>query len=141
MGAVLLIVRVKFLRVRNHAAVHRVSLLAHDLDHDGLAHLGGDHVANLGLTLGSGLGSRFNHYFFSPASWRCRAMVLTRAISRRRPRIFLRLSVCPMLSWNLRRKSWSLSSRSWCLSSASVKFLIFSASINSVLSYQFSVSR
>src|SRR5215471_8474702 len=75
-------------------------------------------------------------YFFlalpavsAAASSFSRMMVFTRATSLRRPRIFFRLSVCPILSWNFRRKSWSLSSRSCCLSSASVRFLIFSASI------------
>src|SRR5258708_31553241 len=34
-----------------------------------------------------------------------RMMVLTRATSLRRPRIFFRLSVCPILSWNFKRKS------------------------------------
>src|SRR5438874_3936754 len=52
-----------------------------------------------------------------------------RATSLRKPRIFLRLSVCPILSWNFSRKSWSFSSPCWCCSSASVMFLIFSASI------------
>src|ERR1700682_2090626 len=39
-----------------------------------------------------------------------RMMVWMRATSLRNPRIFLRLSVCPILSWNFNRKSWSLSS-------------------------------
>src|SRR5580765_6521764 len=58
-----------------------------------------------------------------------RITVCTRATSLRRPRILFRLSVCPILSWNLRRKSWSLSSCCWCSSSASVRFLSFSTSI------------
>src|SRR5579884_371982 len=71
-------------------------------------------------------------YFFSvsaPATWRSRAIVLMRAMSLRSPRIFFRLSDCPILSWNFRRKSWSLSSRSWCWSSASVKLRTLSAFI------------
>src|SRR3954466_243952 len=52
-----------------------------------------------------------------------------RATSLRKPRILVRLSVCPIFSWNLRRKSWSLSSCCWCSSSASVRFLSFSTSI------------
>src|SRR6185369_11721858 len=70
------------------------------------------------------------YYFFSvalaAASSRSRAMVLTRAMSRRRPRIFFRLSVCPILSWNFNLKSWSLSSRSCETSSSTVKFRTFS---------------
>src|SRR5215467_11597734 len=123
--------------------------LAHaHLNHDGLAHLGGNHLADLGVTqvFLRGCCCALCHYLFlalpaSPepallslpeaASAFSRMMVFTRATSLRSPRIFFRLSVCPILSWNLRRKSWSLSSCSCCLSSASVKFLIFSASINS----------
>src|SRR6478672_10786225 len=59
-----------------------------------------------------------------------RITVCTRATSLRRPRILVRLSVCPILSWNLRRKSWSLSSCCWCSSSASVRFLSFSTSMS-----------
>src|SRR5947207_3335738 len=50
--------------------------------------------------------------FFCPAplrpmpSSRSRKIVLTRAISLRRPRIFFRLSVWPMFIWNLSLKSW-----------------------------------
>src|SRR5207253_9535028 len=55
-----------------------------------------------------------------------RIMVLTRAISLRRPRIFFRLSVCPMLSWNFSLKSWSASSCSWWRSSTSVRLRTFS---------------
>ena len=40
-------------------------------------------------------------------------MVFTRAMSLRSPRIFFRLSVCPMFSWNFSLNSWSASSRSW----------------------------
>src|SRR5581483_5242732 len=74
-------------------------------------------------------------YFFSvfcAASSCSRRIVFTRAMSLRRPRIFLRLSVCPMLSWNFSLNSWSARSRSWCLSSASVKLRIFSAFIISL---------
>src|SRR5437899_12951073 len=53
-------------------------------------------------------------------------IVLTRAISLRRPRIFFRLSVCPILSWNFSLKSWSARSCSWWRSSTSVKLRIFS---------------
>src|SRR6476646_2536963 len=63
-----------------------------------------------------------------------RITVCTRATSLRRPRILVRLSVCPIFSWNLRRKSWSLSSCCWCSSSESVRFLSFSTSIVVVFS-------
>src|SRR6202022_3360991 len=68
------------------------------------------------------------HYRFSVAVARPRSprMVFTRAISLRSPRIFFRLSVCPMLSWNFSLNSWSLSSRSWWRSSSSVKLRTFS---------------
>src|SRR5689334_4145282 len=59
-----------------------------------------------------------------------RITVWTRATSLRRPRILFRLSVCPILSWNFRRKSWSLSSCCWCSSSASVRLLSFSTSMS-----------
>src|SRR5262249_19608871 len=103
------------------------------------AHLGGDHLTDLGAAAALLLYCcGFCHYFFlalpvpvslAAASSFSRMIVFTRATSLRSPRIFLRLSVCPILSWNFSRKSWSLRSRSCCLSSASVKFLIFSASI------------
>src|SRR5258708_6535109 len=49
--------------------------------------------------------------FLPPMPSSCsRMMVWMRATSLRNPRIFLRLSVCPILSWNFNRKSWSLSS-------------------------------
>ena len=34
-------------------------------------------------------------------------------MSLRRPRIFFKLSLCPIFNWNFSRKSCSLSSRSW----------------------------
>src|SRR4030088_314401 len=96
------------------------------------------------VLLSFGLACRFRHHFFSVlrAPISCsRRTVCTRAISRRSPRIFFRLSVCPIFIWNFSLKSWSAKSRSWCLSSTSVKLRIFSAFISqfSVLSCQFSV--
>src|SRR5437868_6706089 len=61
-------------------------------------------------------------------------MVLIRAMSLRSPRIFFKLSVCPMLSWNFSLNSWSARSRSWCRSSSLVKLRILSAFIKSILS-------
>src|ERR1700682_5103098 len=82
----------------------------------------------------------FWHYRFSVAVVRSRWIVLTRAMSLRKPRIFFKLSVCPMLSWNFSLKSWSASSLSWCCSSTSVRLRILSDFINaipdSVLTYR-----
>src|SRR2546427_9893875 len=113
--------------------------LAHNFHHDGLEHAVRDNFANhfLAPSLFHDLALLCicvgHDYFFSvvpPASSRSRAMVFTRAMSLRRPRIFLRLSVCPMLSWNFSLKSWSLSSRSWWRSSSSVKLRTLSGFIN-----------
>src|SRR5690349_2570099 len=104
MRLVLLVVRVKLLGLRHHPSVKRVRLLADDLDHDGLVHPVGDDIADqLLASLMDPLGCCFGHdYFLSPTAVvsRCRMMVLTLAMSLRSPRIFFRLSVCPMLSWN-----------------------------------------
>src|SRR5207253_5964480 len=108
-------------------------LFAHHLDHDGLAHFVRDHSAYHFLAPAHGLCICLRHYFFSvvpPAVARSRAIVFTRAMSRRRPRIFFRLSVCPILSWNFSLKSWSLSSRSWWRNSSSVKLRTLSGFIN-----------
>src|SRR6266849_9998677 len=118
--------------------------LAHNFHHDGLVHAVRDDLADHFLAP-SGLFHDLallcicvgHDYFFSvvpPASSRSRAMVFTRAMSLRRPRIFFRLSVCPMLSWNFSLKSWSLSSRSCETSSSPVKFRTFSDFISVQLS-------
>src|SRR6266478_1724211 len=151
MRFVLLVVRIELLPDRDHPLVHRMRLLPRHFDHDRLLHLVRDDRANqffmvllfLGLAF-FGLACDFRHYFFSVlrADSSCsRRTVCTRAISRRSPRIFFRLSVCPIFIWNFSLKSWSAKSRSWCLSSTSVKLRIFSAFISqfSVLSCQFSV--
>src|SRR5579859_3776639 len=48
MGRVLLIVRVELFGLGHHAAIERMRLLHDHLHHDGLAHLGGGHAADLG---------------------------------------------------------------------------------------------
>src|ERR1700687_3277233 len=146
MRFILLVVRVELLPNRNHPLVHRMRLLPRHLDHDRLLHLVRDDRADqlLMVLLFFWLARGFRHYFFSvlraPSSC-SRRTVWTRAISRRSPRIFFRLSVCPIFIWNFSLKSWSAKSRSWCLSSTSVKLRIFSTFISqfSVLSCQFSV--
>src|SRR2546425_329117 len=119
---VLLVVSVELFHFGDHAAVEGMRFLAHNFHHDGLEHAVRDNFANhfLAPSLFHDLALLCicvgHDYFFSvvpPASSRSRAMVFTRAMSLRRPRIFFRLSVCPMLSWNFSLKSWSLSSRSW----------------------------
>src|SRR5262249_56307254 len=105
MRLVLFVMGVKLFRLRDHAAIKRVLLLAHHLHHDGFLHAAGDYLADnlLSLACRFGGGLSFCHYFFSvarAADWRSRAIVLTRAMSLRNPRIFFKLSVCPMLSWN-----------------------------------------
>src|SRR5712692_5617161 len=129
--------------------------LAHDFHHDGLVHAVGYDLAD-DLLAPSCLSRHLillcvclGHYFFSvvpaAASSCSRMMVFTRAMSLRRPRIFFRLSVCPMLSWNFSLNSWSLSSRSWWRSSSLVKLRTFSGFINGyrflVLSFQCAASR
>src|SRR6266404_4345531 len=146
MRFVLLVVRVEFLPDRDHPLVHRMRLLPRYFDHDRLLHLVRDDRADqlFMVLLSFRLACSFRHYFFSvlgaPSSC-SRRTVCTRAISRRSPRIFFRLSVCPIFIWNFNLKSWSAKSRSWCWSSTSVKLRIFSAFISqfSVLSCQFSV--
>src|SRR6202158_1897575 len=151
MRFILLVVRVELLPNRDHPPVHRMRLLPRHFDHNRLLHLVRDDGADqhfavcLFFSLDFfGWARDFRHYFFSvfaPASSCSRRMVWTRAISRRSPRIFFRLSVCPIFIWNFSLKSWSAKSRSWCLSSTSVKLRIFSTFISqfSVLSCQFSV--
>src|SRR6266478_1339813 len=87
--------------------------LAGHFHHDRLLHLVGDDFpydffAPSGCRL-----CRLCHYLFSvtacPVRARSPRMVLTRAMSLRRPRIFFRLSVWPMLSWNFSLNSWSAS--------------------------------
>src|SRR5271157_3121760 len=121
-------------------------LLPRHFDHDRLLHLVRDDRADQDLTARVllHLACDFRHHFvsvFRAASSCSRRTVWTRAISRRSPRIFFRLSVCPIFIWNFSLNSWSAKSRSWCLSSTSVKLRIFSAFIDqfSVLSCQFSV--
>src|SRR5450631_1467679 len=139
MRFVLLVVRVELLPDRDHASVERMRLLPRHFDHDRLLHLVRDDRADQDLAAAVffrlALGCRFRHYFFSvfgAASSCSRRIVWTRAISRRSPRIFFKLSVCPIFIWNFSLKSWSAKSRSWCLSSTSVKLRIFSAFIKSV---------
>src|SRR6266478_6381327 len=146
MSFVLLVVRVKLLPDRDHPLVHRMRFLARHFDDNRLLHLVRDDRADqlFMVLLSFRLACGFRHYFFSvlraPSSC-SRRTVWTRAISRRSPRIFFRLSVCPIFIWNFSLKSWSAKSRSWCLSSTSVKLRIFSAFISqfSVLSSQLSV--
>src|SRR6266849_350751 len=137
MRFVLLVVRIKLLPDRDYPLVHRMRLLPRHFDHDRFLHLVRDDCADqlFMVLLSFRLACGFRHYFFSvlraPSSC-SRRTVWTRAISRRSPRIFFRLSVCPMFIWNFSLKSWSARSRSWCLSSTSVKLRIFSAFIKSV---------
>src|SRR5580698_7159589 len=115
MRLILFVVGIKLLVTRHYAAVERMRFLARHLDHDGLVHAAGNHLSHYFLTPALHLLGRrrvrfyrFRHYLFSVAAVeRCRSpmMVFTRAISRRSPRIFFRLSVWPMLSWNFSLKS------------------------------------
>src|SRR2546426_9185696 len=94
--------------LRHHPAIEGMRLFAHHLDHDGLAHFVRDHSAYHFLAPAHGLCICLRHYFFSvvpPAVARSRAIVFTRAMSLRSPRIFFKLSVCPILSWNFSLKS------------------------------------
>src|SRR5258705_2797707 len=106
---VFLVMGVELLGFRDHSSVAGMRLLAHHLHHDGLVHAARNPLADHFLASPRrllqrrpALRFRLGHHFFSvpPAavSSRSRAMVLTRAMSLRRPRIFFRLSVCPMLS-------------------------------------------
>src|SRR5438309_7674948 len=133
---VLLVVRVELLRALHHSPVQAVRIFARNFHHDRLLHLGGEHFADQRLaaqclffiwTLGCGF---YHSYFSLSAASSCsRRTVLMRAMSLRSPRIFFRLSVCPISNWKRRRKSWSVSSCSWCFSSTSVWLRIFSAFI------------
>src|ERR1700688_4310495 len=148
MSFVLLIMRVELLADRDHASVHGMRLFPRHFDHDRLLHLVREHdpdqflvmLLSLCPCLIGSLACRFPHYFFSvlvcalvcvlcPAISCSRRIVCTRAISRRSPRTFFRLSVCPIFIWNFSLNNWSAKSRSWCLSSSSVKLRIFSAFI------------
>src|ERR1700686_434278 len=141
-----LLLRIKLLPDRDHPLVHRMRLLPRHFDHDRLLHLVRDDRADqfFMVLLSFGLACGFRHYFVpvlrAPSSC-SRRTVWTRAISRRSPRIFFRLSVCPMFIWNFSLNNWSAKSRSWCLSSSSVRLRIFSAFISSGLSSQRSVLR
>src|SRR2546421_1083396 len=105
---VLFVVRIKLLGLGDDAAIEGMRLFAHHFHHDGLLHAVGHYLAHHQFAATGIFGSlallcfRVCHYFFSvvtpPGVPRSRAMVFTRAMSRRRPRIFFRLSVCPMLS-------------------------------------------
>src|SRR5439155_13420408 len=116
------IVRVKLFGLGDDASIEGMRLLAHYFHHDRLLHAVRHYLAHHQFAATGVFGRlallcfRVGHYFFSVATAvaapRSRAMVFTRAMSRRRPRIFFRLSVCPMLSWNFSLKSWSFRSRS-----------------------------
>src|ERR1700676_4180529 len=109
MSFVLLVVRVELLVARHHASVKRMRLLARHFDHNGLLHAVGDDLSHhffappLHLLDRRGCrfpGYAFRHYRFSDAAERLRSpeIVLIRAMSLRRPRIFFRLSFWPMFS-------------------------------------------
>src|ERR1700731_5040772 len=138
MRLVLLVVRVELLVARHHSSVKRMRLLARHLHHNRLLHAVGDNFSHHFLAAalhGLGLGlCGYGHYRFSVAAARPRSpkMVLTRAMSLRRPRIFFKLSVCPIFSWNFSLKSWSARSFSWCRSSSSVKLRTLSDFIKSI---------
>src|SRR5205807_8185024 len=100
---VVLVMGVELLVMRNHAHVETVPLRPRHFDDDGLFHLVGDDFSNhCLLPSGFSVCCRVGHiYLFSDfwaASSCSRTIVLIRAMSLRRPRIFFRLSVCPMLS-------------------------------------------
>src|SRR5215510_4196299 len=111
MRFVLIIVGIKLLADRNDPTVERVRFLARHFHYDRLVHLVGDDFPNDFFAPAGKVLCRFCHHFFSVAACTPRArsprIVFTRAMSLRRPRIFFRLSVCPMLSWNLSLNSWS----------------------------------
>src|SRR5207302_6825909 len=141
---ILFVVSVELLACRNDSPVQRMRLLAGDLDNNSLVHAVrddfSDHFFAASLNFLPLGGCIVGHdYFFSlrAAPNSCsRMMVFTRAISLRRPRIFFRLSVCPMLSWNFSLKSWSARSRSWWRSSVSVRLRTFS---DFIMQFRFSL--
>src|SRR5580698_5285770 len=99
------VVRIKLLVARDHASVERMRLLARHLHHDGFVHAAGDDFAQDFLAPALhllGLACGFSHYRFSVALAvlrpRSPRIVLTRAMSLRKPRIFFKLSVWPMFS-------------------------------------------
>src|SRR5689334_960636 len=147
MRFILLVMRIKLLSTGNHSRVQRVRLFANRFDHDGLVHFVGNDFSDNNLAAGAPflLGCFGHGYFFSvlraPASSCSRRIVFTRAMSLRKPRIFLRLSVCPIFIWNFNLKSWSARSRSWWRSSTSVKFRILSVFIIDSQFLQCAVSR
>src|SRR5215831_18863223 len=104
-----LVMRVELLIPRDHAPVKRMRLLPRHLHHDRLVHLVRDDLAHHFLAAALRLLCRFRHYFFSVAAARVRSprIVFTRAMSLRNPRIFFRLSVCPMFIWNFSLNNWS----------------------------------
>src|SRR5438309_3599801 len=102
MRLVLLVMGVELLVSRDHAPVERMRLLARYLHHDGLVHAAGDYFSHhfLAASLHVFSWRCSGHYRFSVAVARPRSprIVLTRAMSLRSPRIFFRLSVCPVFS-------------------------------------------
>src|SRR5580692_5042515 len=109
------VVRIKLLVARDHASVERMRLLARHLHHDGFVHAAGDDFSHDFLAPSLhllGLACGFSHYRFSLALAvvalavvalavlrpRSPRIVLTRALSLRKPRIFFKLSVWPMFS-------------------------------------------
>src|SRR5579863_4361847 len=100
MRLVRLVVCIELLVPRDHASVERMRLLPRHLYHNRLLHLAGDDFAYNFLAAALRLLCCFRHYRFSIAPERLRStwIVFTRAISLRSPRIFFRLSVCPMFS-------------------------------------------
>src|SRR5882672_6377993 len=87
-------------------AVHLVARLPLDGDDDALLHLVADDDAGLLALL------RHDYFAF------CLRNVLTRARSRRTPRIFAGASSWPIDFWIRIRKSWSVSSRAFAPSSS-----------------------
>src|SRR5579864_5878459 len=109
-----LVVRIELLISRDHTAVKRMGLFPRHLHHNRLVHAARDHFAHYFLAAALRLLCSFRHYRFSVAADRLRstAIVFTRAISFRSPRIFFRLSVWPIFIWNFSLKSSSANSRS-----------------------------
>src|SRR5690348_496883 len=94
------IVRVKLLALADDSLVHRVRHAAHDLHHDGLGHLVGDHLADF-FVLGALLLFGSGHF---ASSLRSRCTVSIRARSFRSARYFLRPSIWPIDIWKRNRK-------------------------------------
>src|SRR5215475_9373702 len=102
MRFVLFVMGIKLLADRNHPAIECVRFLAGHLHDNRLMHLAGDDFPDYFFAPAGDVLGCFCHHFFSVAAWAPRArwprIVFTRAMSLRRPRIFFKLSVCPMLS-------------------------------------------